>query len=120
MEKPLAQIRCLEEELTRAREYAATMDNIGQNTSTETEPVASANIQHAHEIDVFSQMHSDGGVLYIVYVFPLPGYHRSRFFIVTNRFDLSSDDQHILHHLFPQGKVFAVVELLDFNSCSRC
>ena len=44
LEKVRAQIRGLEEELTRAREYAA---NMGQNTSIDTEAVASANIQNA-------------------------------------------------------------------------
>ena len=48
LEKARAQIRGLEEELTRAKEYAAIMANMGQNTSTETEPVASANIENAH------------------------------------------------------------------------
>ena len=47
------------------------------------------------------------------------GYHQSRFFAVSNGFDLSYDDQHILRHLLPQVKVF-VIELSDFNSSSRC
>ena len=64
-------------------------------------------------------MHSYGGARYFVYGPPLFSCHRSRFFILSNCFDLSSDDQHILHHLFPQGKVFAI-ELSDFNSCSGC
>ena len=59
------------------------------------------------EIDVFGHMHSDGGAHYFIYGFPL-GCDRSRFFTMANGCDLSSDDQHILHHLFPQVKVFAV------------
>ena len=66
------------------------------------------------EIDVFGHMHSDGGAHYFIYGFPL-GCDRSRFFTMANGCDLSSDDQHILHHLFPQVKVFAV-KFFNFNS----
>ena len=38
---------------------------------------------------------------------------------MPNGLNLSSDDHHILHHLIPQGKGFAI-ELSDFNSCSGC
>ena len=47
LEKTRAQIWGLEEELTRAKEYAAIMANMGQNTSIDTKPVASANMQNA-------------------------------------------------------------------------
>ena len=41
-EKARAQIRGLEEEMTKAKEYAAIMSNMGQNTSIDTELVLSA------------------------------------------------------------------------------
>ena len=44
LEKARAQIRGLEEKMTRTKEYAAIMANMGQNTSTNTEPVAAANV----------------------------------------------------------------------------
>ena len=44
LEKARAQIQGLEEELTSAKEYAAIMANMGQNTSIDTETVASATI----------------------------------------------------------------------------
>ena len=47
LEKARAQIRGLEEELTRAKEYAAIMTNMDQNTSIDTEPVVSVDIQNA-------------------------------------------------------------------------
>ena len=47
LEKARAHIRGLEEEVTRAKEYAAIMANMGQNTSIDTEPVVSVNIQNA-------------------------------------------------------------------------
>ena len=47
LEKARARIRGLEEEVTRAKEYAAIMANMGQNTSIDTEPVLSANVQNA-------------------------------------------------------------------------
>ena len=47
LEKTKAHIRVLEEELTRAKGYAAIMANMGQNTSVDTKPVVSANIQNA-------------------------------------------------------------------------
>ena len=46
LEKARAQIRGLEEEVTRAKEYAAIMANMGQNTSIDIEPVVSANVQN--------------------------------------------------------------------------
>ena len=47
LEKAISQIRGMEEEVTRAKEYAAIMANMGQNTSIDTEPVVLANIQNA-------------------------------------------------------------------------
>ena len=47
LEKAKAQIQSLEEELTRVKEYTDIMANMGQNTSIDTEAVASANIQNA-------------------------------------------------------------------------
>ena len=47
LEKERSQIRGLEEELTRAKAYVAIMANMVQNTSIDTEPVASANVQNA-------------------------------------------------------------------------
>ena len=47
LEKARAHIRGLEEELTRAKEYAAIMANMGQSTSIDIEPVVSANIHNA-------------------------------------------------------------------------
>ena len=47
LEKARAQIRGLEEEVTRAKEYAAIMANMGQNTSIDREPLVSANVQNA-------------------------------------------------------------------------
>ena len=44
LEKARAQIGGLEEVLTKAKEYVAIMANMGQNTSTNTEPVAAANV----------------------------------------------------------------------------
>ena len=43
--------------------------------------------------------------------------HWSRLGCMSYCFYLKPDDEYILHHLLPQGKVFAV-ELSDFNSCS--
>ena len=64
-------------------------------------------------------MHPNGGACHFVYWFPLFGWYWSRFFAMSNGFDLFSNYQHGLHHLLPQGKVF-VIELSDFNSSSRC
>ena len=47
LEKARAHIRGLEEEVTRAKEYAAIMANMGQSTSIDREPVVSANVQNA-------------------------------------------------------------------------
>ena len=47
LEKARAQIRGLEEEVTRAKEYATIMANMGQNTSTDMELVTAANVQSA-------------------------------------------------------------------------
>ena len=44
LEKAKAQIQSLEEELTRVKEYTDIMANMGQNTSIDTETVASATI----------------------------------------------------------------------------
>ena len=44
LEKARPQIRGLEEGVARAKEYAAIMANMGQNTSIDTEPMVSANI----------------------------------------------------------------------------
>ena len=41
------------------------------------------------------------------------------FFALPNGFNLSLNDQHVLHHLLPQSKIFTV-EISDFNSCFRC
>mgnify|MGYP000400283272 FL=1 len=38
LEKVRAQMRGMEEELTKAKEYAANMANMGQQTSIDTEP----------------------------------------------------------------------------------
>ena len=47
LEKVRAHMWGLEEELTKAREYAAIMTNMGQNTSIDREPLVSANVQNA-------------------------------------------------------------------------
>ena len=38
---------------------------------------------------------------------------------MSNGFDMSSNDQHILHYLFPQGK-FVAIQLSEINSCTKC
>ena len=48
LEKVRVQMRELEEELTKAREYAAVMANRGQNTRMDTKPVAEADAQNAN------------------------------------------------------------------------
>ena len=45
LEKVRAQMRGMEEELTRAKEYAANMATMGQHTSVDTESVVSASRQ---------------------------------------------------------------------------
>ena len=45
LEKLRAQMRGMEEELTRAKEYATNMARMGQHTSIDTELVMSANRQ---------------------------------------------------------------------------
>ena len=56
-------------------------------------------LDHA-EVDILRQMHLDGGAHYFVYGSPLFNCHQSKFFVVSNYFNLSSDDQHILHQTF--------------------
>ena len=48
LEKVRAHMWGLEEELTKAREYAAIMTNMGQNTRMDTDPVAEAVVQKAN------------------------------------------------------------------------
>ena len=45
LEKVRAQMRGMEEELTRAKEYVASMASMGQHTSVDTESLVSANRQ---------------------------------------------------------------------------
>ena len=45
LEKVRAQMRGMEEELTKAKEYAANMANMGQQTSVDTEPFVSTKKQ---------------------------------------------------------------------------
>ena len=48
LEKARAQIWGLEEVLTKAKEYTAIMANMGQNTSIDTESVATVDVQNAN------------------------------------------------------------------------
>ena len=75
-------------------------------------------LDHA-EVDILRQMHLDGGAHYFVYGSPLFGCHQNWFFAMSNGFDMSSNDQHILHYLFPQGK-FVPIQLSEINSCTKC
>ena len=48
LEKVRAHMWGLEEELTKAREYAAIMTNMGQNTRMDLEPVVENDVQNAN------------------------------------------------------------------------